>query len=43
MRTLASTGSDEAAEQGVEADEAEHNGASQLNSSVGRTEGAEAW
>jgi hypothetical protein len=29
--------SDEAAEQGVEADKAEHNGASQLNSSVGRT------
>ena len=29
--------SDEAAEQGVEADEAEHNGASQLNSSVRRT------
>jgi hypothetical protein len=29
--------SDEAAQQGVEADEAEHNGASQLNSSVGRT------
>jgi len=30
---------DDAAEQGVEADEAEHNGASQLNSSVLRTVG----
>ena len=30
-----------AAEQGVEADEAEHNGASQLNSSVRRTCGAD--
>jgi hypothetical protein len=33
--------SDDAVEQGVEADEAEHNGASQLNSGVRRTIGGE--
>jgi hypothetical protein len=37
LRTARSWMERRAAQQGVEADEAEHDGASQLNSSVGRT------